>query len=38
MEVEGLCVELPPVRTEPLAAAKVVARMTAEPFCVLVVE
>ena len=38
MEVEELCVELPSDRIEPLAAAKVVARMTVELFCVLVVE
>lgn len=38
VEVEELCVELPSDRTEPLAAAKVVARMTVELFCVLVVE
>lgn len=38
VEVEELCVELPPVRIEPLTAAKVVARMMVELFCVLVVE
>ena len=38
VEVEGLCVELPPDRIEPLTAAKVVAKMTVEIFCVRVVE
>ena len=38
MEVEELGVELLPDRTEPVTAAEVVARMTEEPFCVLVVE
>ena len=38
VEVEELCVELPPGRTEPLATARMVARMTVELFCVLVVE
>lgn len=38
VEVEELCVKLPSDRTEPLAAAKVVARMTVELFCVVVVE
>ena len=37
-EVEELRVVPPPDRIEPLAAAKVVARMTVDPFCVLVVE
>ena len=38
VEVEEPCVELPLNSTEPLATAKVVARMTVELFCVLVVE
>ena len=38
VEVEEFCVELPWDKTEPLAAAKVVARMTVELFCVIVVE
>lgn len=37
MEVEELRVEVPPDRTEPLAAAKVEARIRVEPICVLVV-
>lgn len=38
VEVEELCVELPLDKTEPFTAAKVVARMTVELFCVRVVE
>jgi len=37
VEVEELRVEVPPDRTEPLAAAKVEARIRVEPICVLVV-